>query len=321
MANEIYRGGNVKLLGQFEDELAVPPDVPGAIWLKYSEMNFDRKPVRPEDPTINAQTLAEKTDEVDETPSATLKAIMDLNEVGFWLKAALGAPVTTGAAGAYVHTFTLNLDDLPSILFEQQFTRAGGERYNRYLGGMLNKLSWDALTPDQSWNGDLIFCREVRPVPTAAWDDTPSKIAKLRACSSRGLVYDVLGASTLGRISGASIELDNALEGLSEADGLRGYGFIDRGRPKLTGSIKALMQDGTIIDHARNHVSKPIVIKTASIDDSASMIWTIPHVEFEEPSSQVNTTKGLVVDVKWSAHYGTGDNPVTVVLRNSIPSY
>lgn len=322
MTCDVYNGGNTVLEGQIETAYRTLPGTPNSLKLKFSEFSFARNPARQEDPTIDGSVLAQKTDEVDESPSGTLTSIACLNDMTFWLHLLIGAPVTTGTGpGPYVHTYTLTRNCRPSALLQANMrTSQSAMRYRRFLGAMVNSLNWDVLADDQNISLDLLIATQPRPFPVAAFDTTPTSLPKQRAAAANCSIYDVLGANTLGVMTGCSIAIENGLEGIKQADGRFGYGDVLMGDPKISGTLRALFRDGTIADFGEAHTTKKLVIATTSLDGAASCTITLPSVEFSEPAVAVSTKSGLVVETNWMAHAKAGDAPVTIVLTNSTPA-
>lgn len=320
----VFHGRTATLQGQFETEFRTPPVAPGTQLLKFSKLTLGQDADLAEDPTINAQALMDKRDEQDSTVSGQGEHILCLNDIGWWLKLLLGAPVTSGA-GPYTHVFTLSLADRPSALLELALTEndaAPSTRFQRFLGMMVNALSFDIMEAQQNFNTELVGAVEVKPFPVAAFDVTPgARYAKSRACTKRGNVYDVLGASTLGEISKASVKFSNDLEGQKLADGNEGFGSFLLGQPMVDGDVTVLFTPGTLVDAALAHTSKKLVLATGNSAGTHSLTTTIPNVEFDRPKMVIETSKGLTASLKWRAHHVDAADPVTVTLVNAIATY
>ena len=313
----IRHGRNTQLLLQRESTFRTAPATPAAYLMKWSELEFGRDPQRAEDPTIQNTPLAVKKDPGDAVFGGSLKAILCLNDIGQWLTLLWGAPVTTGT-GPYTHTWTLDLAQRPSALMELGYLTAS--KYPRWLGVMLNTLSWDIKEADQSISMELMAGEEVTPEPTTAFDAAPTSYAKNRAVSKGGEVYDVQGATTLGRVAKASVKISNDFEGQNVADGQDGYGEILVGQPSIEGSVSVLFDDtANIFDHARDHTSKPMTLISRNNDGSASLKLTLPAVEFDEAKHKIATSKGIIIDTNWRAHADA--TAPTIELVNGIASY
>jgi hypothetical protein len=156
---DLYYGANAILHGQLYDSGDVPA-VLASTRLRFSTIRIGRKAVRPEDPTINDDVLPEVETEQDESPTASIKAIASLNDMGFWLTALLGEPVTTGT-GPYTHTFTLTRGLRPEALLELVEQGVNDSFFRRFKGMYVNSIEMDMLNTEQSITIELVGRAEV----------------------------------------------------------------------------------------------------------------------------------------------------------------
>ncbi len=316
---EVRHGRNTQLLLQRESTYRTAPGAAAAFSMKFNPgLKIGRNPVRVQDPTVKATPMEEKTDTADAMVTGGLSSILCLNEIGQWLTLLWGAPSTTGA-GPYTHVFTCDLNDRPSALMELGYLGAPAD-YERWLGMMVSKLSWNVIEAEQNMSLELIGAEEVEPAPTTPWDAAPTVYAKNRAQGRQGNVYDVVGASTLGDVVEASVEITNDLEGQTLADGLEGYGRVLVGQPAISGSARFILDTAEAIrDYGKNHTSLPLTLESKNAAGDASLKLILPAVEFEEMPHEIQSSKGLHIDTNWRAH--SNANPPTIELVNSIPSY
>jgi hypothetical protein len=323
----VYHGRTSTLQGQFETTVRTAPVSPNTQLLKFSELDIGQDADLQDNPTINSQALMDKRTEMDHVVSGKGKHILCFNDIGWWLKLLLGAPTTSGA-GPYVHTFTLGLADRPSALLEVALTEndaAPSTRFHRFLGNFMNALSWDVMEKDQSFQTELIGCVEVKPFPSTAFDVTPTaRYPTSRACTKGGEVYDAAnyGASTLGKITKASARIFNDHEGYPLADGQEGFGHVQLGQPMIEGSLSALFENATLMDHALAGTSKALKLVSKSSDGLHSLKLDCANIEFDRPHIVIPTSKGLIADgIKWRAHHVDAAAAPTVVLTNATPNY
>ncbi len=312
-------GRMTQLLLQREVTFRTAPSA-AAFAMKYDTgFEFGNNDDRQEDPTINNDPLMVKQDAGDPVPTGSLPAILCLNDIGQWLALLWGAPVTTGA-GPYTHTYTLSLNDRLSALLELGYLESGSELYERWLGVMVNTLSWNVLEAAQSINVGLMGAIQVDPKPGAVFDAAPTAYAKNRACSKQGIVADVIGSNTLGNIVEASVEITNDLEGQSYADGLAGFGDFMLGQPAITGTLRGVFDttSNNLFEHGQQQTSKALILQSKNKAGDATLTLTCPNVEFSEPKHKIESSKGLHVTVDYRAHAGTAP---TIVLVNGIASY
>lgn len=310
----IQNGRNTELLFQFENTFRQAPTADAAS-LKFNEgLSFEPSIAYLDDPTVSADALAGKRDESDEAWSIKVPAIMCLNDIGYWLKLMLGNPSSTGS-GTYTHTYTLDLAERPSALMEFGFLTANKRR--RWLGCKGQTLSWGVKDGDGNISMDLIGAVQELPHPGSAFDGSPTRLAKDRACQAYGEISD--GGDTLGRVISTTIEIGCDHEGLSVADGNRGYGAIPLGLPYIKGSMRALLFDGSAMDYAEDHTSRSLTLINRNSAGDHSLTGNLPAVEFDKPSYTHNTSKGLIVELDWRAH--SDASAPTFVLVNGVADY
>lgn len=315
----VYHGRTATLGVQTETAYRTAPGAPNVQLMKFSKVTMGREAELAEDSTINADPLMEKRDEMDSTGPISMESILCLNDIGTWLRMLLGPPVTTGT-GTYTHTFTLNLDDRPSALFELAVSESSpSTRFHRHLGVMLNSLEWDVRDAAQDIKAEFIGAIEVRPYPGSAFDASPTALrAKNRACSKNGRVWD--GTDPIGDVAKATVRFENDLEGQLLADGQEGFGYVLLGQPKVSGTMDVLFTPASLVDDALARTSKAMVLTSKNTAGTHTLTVNIPQAEFDVPRVAIETSKGIVVTgLNWMAHKGGA--PLTVVLVNGVASY
>lgn len=219
----------------------------------------------------------------------------------------------------YVHTYTLSDDCKPDALLELKALRNGAAdpRIRRFVGWMTKEWTWDAMADDQNFVYTGLMATSVRPFPTTVFDAAPTKLGKSRALAAKADVYDVDGASTLGEVVGATLNVNLAPNGVKLADGLFGYGAVDPGQVIVNGTLNVRFSDASAIQAAETHASTTLIYKSESADGS-SIVLTVPSAEYSEPADEVNQKQGMMRTLNWTAHFNEGDDPITVVLTNDI---
>lgn len=319
MPQHVFHGRSATLALQRSPAFRTPPATPGATLMPFHQSTFGRAPNRVEDPTMNGEALANKRDETDANVDGPLTSIFDLNTVGEWLCLLWGLPTTTAGTGdRYSHVFTLSLDERPSAMLEFAYNR---ERFHRFLGVMVNSLAWNVVDADQNLTINLVGGEEVKPRPSAAFDDNPSVIQKARACAKGGHVFDVEGASTLGDISGASVEITNDLEGQMLADNREGPGYFLLGQPAITGTLNGLFKGDGLTDIARNHETRPLSLVSKSAAGTERLTLRLPMAEFDEPKQTIQSSRGIVHEIGYRAYGVPGGDRPTITLENAVESY
>ncbi len=128
-------------------------------------MPFASTSLGSEQPTLNSELLGYGRDPLAPikdavTADGDVVVPIDVEAFGFWLKAAFGDPVTTGAEAPYTHEFRSGSWSLPSMAIETGMPEV--PRYAMYTGCVLDQLSWQmqrsglltATAPPRGAGGD-----------------------------------------------------------------------------------------------------------------------------------------------------------------------
>lgn len=324
MSCDVFKGRDHTLVGQFNATTVygtAPTAAATALQIKFNSFSLDRAPVRVADPTINpALIMREKTDEIDEAPSGSIATIACLREAHFWMRSLFGSPVSTGTAPNLVRTYTLTALCKPDFLLElvgriplltDQF------RIDRFVGALTTSWEWDVLGEDQNFNFGLLMARRVTPTPTTRFQATPTLITKARARSTAALIYDVAGASTLGKVTGCTLSVNQNYSPQRVADGLAGYGDVLTGTPEIGGTITTLYQNGGIANYSRDHTTRRLVIESTAATGE-KIVCTFPNVEFTDSAISADTPEGLARTYNWRAFDIPGGDPTTVAITSSL---
>ncbi|MDD4926940.1 MAG: phage tail tube protein [Methylotenera sp.] len=315
-----------KLLLQYQTDNRTLPVQMAAVVMPFTSYNVGRDPRRSQNPTIQGNILANKTDAGSPFVAGQIQSILDLRTVGHLLKLLLGQPVTTGA-GPYTHTFPVNASDRPFAALEMGHSDIS--KFYRVLGARVNKMNWDIRNNDQNVTVDVLACEDVDPVPTIAMDGGPTSVSSFRACSAAGSISNGVD-TTLGKVVSGTIDINNNIAAQELANGLPGYSIFPLGELVFSGTLRAVFDSANAWDLARAGTSTSLkMTSSATIGGTTfSLVVDMPHVELTEKAVPKSGHSGLFVDVAWKAHEGVtfdGFSFVntfpTVVLTNDVASY
>ncbi|MGE0358648.1 MAG: phage tail tube protein [Burkholderiales bacterium] len=219
------------------------------------------------------------------------------------------------------HAFPVNLNDRPSALLELGHLDAGNNKFYRYLGSMLNELSYDVMALEQNISMQLIAGEEVDPLPGAVWDAAPTGYSSVRACGHGGLISD--GAAGLGKLTGGTFRVNNAMEGVSLGDGQEGYGLVNQGEMALGGSVKAVFTSGDAYALARANSTTRMLIQSSALSgaDTFKLVADMPAVQFIEKTVPKEGKSGLFADLDWTAHRLVSGELPLIYLVSDVPAY
>lgn len=249
--------------------------------------------------------------------SGQLAAPLCYNQVGYWLKLALGAPVTTGT-NPYTHTFKIP-DRLPSMIIENKLEFAGSSNstYHKYRGNVcgsyeLSVAAGSELVQNVSITGSSF-------VPSATpYDATPTAVAFKRVNFKDGELY--IDGVLQGCLSDSlNFSLNNNTDGEFYALGGDGYRcMVTEGVVGVSGSISTIFKNDSFLQKAVDHTETSIEIRFTSGTDMLSYFFD--DVQFALSSPEAGP-QGSKVDFSWSAYKNNAISTMRVVLTNTIASY
>lgn len=307
-----------KLIMQYQTALRTAPDPVGASVLPFHKLDFGRDPRRQQDDSMNQDPQANASHAGSPiVPASTMESILDLRTIGHLLKLLLGQPVTTGAA-LKTHTYPFNLNARPYALFERQHSDIA--KYYRWLGVHVNKLAWDIKNNDQLISCELMAAQEIDPIPTSAFDASPTALTSFRSNSGSGVISDGAG-STLGVVVGGNIEISNNIQPQEAADGTDGYSLFYPTEISLKGKIKVVFDGAGAYDLARTGTLTRLKTVTAATLGANTFDLTVdmPAVELIEKAVPVSGKSGILVDLDFVSRKGA--SAPTIVLRNDVAAY
>jgi len=123
----------------FETDYGTPPAS------GFTRIPFASTSLGAEQPLLNAELLGYGRDPLAPikdavTADGDVVVPLDAEAFGFWLKAAFGAPTTTGAEAQYSHEFQSGSWTLPSMSIETGMPEV--PRYAMYSGCVLDQITW-----------------------------------------------------------------------------------------------------------------------------------------------------------------------------------
>lgn len=264
-------------------------------------LGFGRDPLAPQRDAITAD--------------GDLVIPVDVENMGLWLKAAFGSPVTTGTTPK-VHTFNSGSWALPSMSIEIGMPEV--PRFAMYSGVMLNSMSWSmARSGLLTSTVGLMAQKETVAGSTAA--GTPTALAYTRFGHFNGAI--TRDGSALGSIISAEINYSNNLD---PVEVIRADGNVDGFDPMLAslgGSLVARFDSATLISQAIS--GTPCELKFAyDLGANAKFELTAHAVYLPQPKTPIEGPGGVQVTFDWQAARAVSPARLcTAVLTNTVASY
>ncbi|MBW6494364.1 MAG: hypothetical protein K0B16_07370, partial [Burkholderiaceae bacterium] len=292
------QGARAQMALGFETTYGTPP-VGG-----FTRMPFASTSLGSEQPLLNSELLGYGRDPLAPikdavTADGDVVVPIDAAGFGFWLKAAFGDPVTTGAAAPYAHEFRSGAWTLPSMSIETAMPEV--PRYAMYSGCVLDQLSWQVQRSGLlTATARLVAQGETIATTTAA--GTPADLPLRRFGHFNGAISR--NGTALGNVVSAEITYANNLDRIET---IRSDGRIDGADPSiaaLTGRIEVRFADSTLVSQAIN--GDPAEISFAYVlPTGEAFTFTVHAVYLPRPRIEISGPQGVQATFDWQAAHDT----------------
>jgi hypothetical protein len=241
---------------------------------------------------------------------------IDAASIGFWLKAAFGAPVTTGTEPPYTHVFASGNWDLPSFAIETGMPEV--PRYAIYAGCKLDSLSW------QMGRSGLLTAtaRIIAQGETVSTTSAAGILADL-ALTRFGHFNGSLRRNGTGIGNVVSAELTYA-NNLDRVETIRADGKIEGADPSiaaLTGNIVMRFADQALVTQAINGEACTLEFDYV-IAGGVGLRLTAHAVYLPRPRIEIAGPQGVQATFDWQAALAADPGRMcTVVLTNAVAGY
>ena len=286
----------------------------------FTRMPFASTTLGSEQPLLNSELLGYGRDPLAPikdavTADGDVVVPIDAEAFGFWLKAAFGDPITTGA-GPYTHEFRSGGWTLPSMSIETGMPEV--PRFALYSGCVLDQLSWQ-VQRSGLLTATARLVAQGETVAAATGAGTPADLVLKRFGHFNGAISR--NGAALGNVVSADVTYANNLDRIET---IRSDGKIDGADPSiaaLTGRIEVRFADSTLVTQAIN--GDPCEISFAYVLPSGeSFTFTAHAVYLPRPRIEISGPQGVQATFDWQA--AKAANPArmcTATLVNSIASY
>jgi hypothetical protein len=286
----------------------------------YTRVPFASTSLGSEQPLISSELLGYGRD-----PSAPIKDAMtadgdvvvplDTEAFGFWLKAAFGEPVTSGA-GPWTHEFRSGSRSLPSLAIETAMPEV--PRFAMYSGCVLDQLSWQ-LQRSGLLTATARLVAQGEAVATTTAVGTPAELALKRFGHFNGSI--TRNGTALGNVVSAEITYANNLDRIET---IRSDGRIDGADPSiaaLTGRVEVRFADQVLVNQAI--AGDPCELEFGyALPSGESFTFTVHAVYLPRPRIEISGPQGVQATFDWqAARDATLGRMCTATLVNDIEEY
>ncbi|MCC6007922.1 MAG: hypothetical protein JJU40_09605 [Rhodobacteraceae bacterium] len=309
------QGARAQMALAFETSYGTPPAS------GYVRMPFASATLGAEQPLLDSELLGYGRDPLAPvkdalTADGNVVVPIDASTFGFWLKAAFGQPITTGAEAPWSHEFRSGSWALPSMSIETGMPEV--PRFAMYSGCVLDTLSWQ-MQRSGLLTATASLVAQGEAIATASAAGTPADIALQRFGHFHGAISR--NGQPLGNIVSAEITYANNLDRIET---IRSDGRIDGADPSiaaLTGRIEVRFADQVLVSQAIN--GDPCALSFAyTLPSGESLTLTAHAVHLPRPRIEIAGPQGVQATFDWqAARDATSGRMCTVTLINAVEEY
>jgi hypothetical protein len=308
------QGARAQMALAFETTYGTPPTS------GYARVPFASTSLGSEQPLITSELLGYGRD-----PSAPIRDAVtvdgdvvvpiDAEAFGFWLKAAFGQPITTGA-GPWTHEFRSGGWGLPSLSIETAMPEV--PRFAMYSGCVLDQLSWQLQRSGLlTATAKLVAQGEAVATTTAA--GTLAELALKRFGHFNGSI--TRNGTALGNVVSAEITYANNLDRIET---IRSDGRIEGADPSiaaLTGRVEVRFADQVLVNQAI--AGDPCELEFAyALPSGESFTFTAHAVYLPRPRIEIAGPQGVQATFDWqAARDSVVGRMCTAILVNDRETY
>ena len=288
------QGARAHMALAFETTYGTPP-VSG-----FTKMPFASTSLGAEQPLQTSELLGYGRD-----PQAPIKDAVtadgdvvipiDVEAFGFWLKAAFGAPMTTGAEAPYSHEFRSGNWSLPSLSIETGMPEV--PRFAMYSGCMVDSLSWQ-MARSGLLTATASIVAQGETIGTTTVAGAPANIALKRFGHFNGAI--TRNGTNIGNVVSADINYANNLDRIET---IRADGKIDGADPSiaaLTGNVVVRFADQTLVGQAINGEACALEF-SYTLASGETLTLTAHAVYLPRPRIEVSGPQGVQATFDWQA--------------------
>ena len=309
------QGARAQMALAFETSYGTPPAS------GYTKMPFASTTLGAEQPLQTSELIGYGRD-----PQAPIKDAVtadgnvvvpiDAEAFGFWLKAAFGAPTTTGTEAPYTHEFRSGNWSLPSFSLETGMPEV--PRYAIYGGCMVDSLSWQ-MARSGLLTATVSVVAQGEEIDASSAAGVPAPITLQRFGHFNGSI--TRDGASIGNVVSADITYANTLDRIET---IRADGKIDGADPSiaaLIGNVVVRFADQTLVQQAINGAACELEF-SYTLSTGESLTLTAHAVYLPRPRVEISGPQGVQATFDWQAASDANVGRMcTVTLINDRESY
>ena len=234
------------------------------------------------------------------------------------LKHALGSNTTTGASP---YTHTMKVGSLPvGLVIEKGFKDI--VQYFKYNGCRINSLKM-SFTPEGMIGGSINVLGAKETVGATSLDATPTDLGHKPFDAFEMSIQE--GGSAIAIVTEADFILENNLDGsVYVIGGLGERNSLPAGKVKVSGNLKALFENLTLYNKAKNNTETSLKITLSRGDglgsaDNESLEIFVPELLYQPNAPVISGPAGVLVELPFIAYYDNSTEATTMqmILKNT----
>jgi len=241
---------------------------------------------------------------------------LDASSIGFWLKAAFGTPVTTGAEAPYSHEFRSGNWSLPSFSIETGMPEV--PRFAMYSGCMVDSINWQ-MARSGLLTATVSLVAQGEALDTGSAAGSLANLDLIRFGHFNGAI--TRNGQPIGNVVSADIAYANNLDRIET---IRADGRIDGADPSvaaLTGNVQVRFADQTLVNQAINGEACEMSFAYA-LANGVGLTFTAHAVYLPRPRIEISGPQGVQATFDWQAAVAPGVGRMcTVTLTNGRETY
>jgi len=308
------QGARAQMALAFETTYGTPPAS------GFTRMPFASTTLGAEQPLLASELLGYGRDPLAPikdavTSDGDVVIPIDAASIGFWLKAAFGAPTTTGTTSK-THTFQSGNWTLPSFAIETGMPEV--PRYAMYAGCKLDSINWQ-MGRSGLLTATARIIAQGETVATSSAAGSLADLALTRFGHFNGSIKR--NGQAIGNVVTADITYANNLD---RVETIRADGKIEGADPSiaaLTGNIVVRFADQTLVTQAINGEACTLEFEYA-VAGGVGLKLTAHAVYLPRPRVEIAGPQGIQATFDWQAALAPDPGRMcTVVLTNTIAGY
>lgn len=311
------RGRKAQLLLDYETTFGTDPAAAAAIAMPFNSIGIKANQNLSEDNTIRNRRDPAMPSRGNIDVAGDVVVPVDLVAIGYWLRAAFGAPEKTGEApGPYTHVWKPG-DTQPSLVLERGFTDIGV--YEKFNGCKIGKIGL-SFGGDADLAATISIMGAKQTVGAASYDGTPTAVTLTKFHQFQAVIKE--GGSAIATVTQATLDIEFSLDGDAYTIGSQGArADICEGLMQISGNLTALFADNALLQKAVQGTESSLEITLTS--GTSSLKFELPELMYGRTSPTVEGPQGVRIELPYRAYYedATAAAAIVVTLVNGQATY